>query len=91
MGERYEPGEPGSADGRAGRVAAELAREGRPARHVGRIHAPDEELALYLFEADAPETVAEIGRRAAIPFDRIWPAVWTCSAASVNPSLEEAT
>ena len=76
VGESYEPDETSSAAGRAGRAAAELARRGRPVRHLGSLVSPDEELSLHVFEADSVETVAEVGRLAASPFDRIWPAVW---------------
>jgi len=82
VGETYDPGTACSAAGRAGRAAAELAGRGRAIRHLGSLLSPDEELSLHLFEADSAETVAEVGRLAASPFDRIWQAAWlpaTCT------------
>lgn len=76
VGESYDPGGECSTAGRAGRAAAELAGRGRVVRHLGSLLSPDEELSLHLFEADSAETVAEVGRLAASPFDRIWPAAW---------------
>jgi len=80
VGERYHPGDGCSAAGRAGWAAAALAGRGREIRHLGSLHSPDEELSLDLFEADSAETVAEAGRLAASPFDRIWAAAWLPSA-----------
>lgn len=91
VGESYDTGEKGSAAGRAASAAAELARQGRPVRHLGSLLAPEDELALHLFEADAAETVAEVGRRASLSFDRIWRAVWSGPAEPCNHVLEEAT
>lgn len=73
VGETYDPGGGNAA---AERAAAELAGQGSRVRHLGSLLAPDDQVSLHLFEADSAETVAEVGRRAAMPFDRIWPAVW---------------
>ncbi len=89
VGEAYDTG--GSSES-VGSAAAELALQGRSVRHLGCLLAPEDELALHLFEADTAETVAEVGRRAATPFDRVWRAVWTESARPcVQPPPEEAT
>jgi len=91
VGESYDPGGTGSAAGCTSQAAAELAGRGRPIRHLGSLVSPDEELSLHLFEADSAETVAEVGRLAESPFDRIWAAVWSGPAACVNHPLEETT
>jgi hypothetical protein len=59
------------AGGRAHRVALGIASEGSLARYLGSILVPADEIAFCLFEAPSLEAAGEIGRRAAIPFERI--------------------
>ena len=89
VGERYDPSDACSAAGRAGKAAAELAGRGLEIRHLGSLLSPDEELSLHLFEADSAETVAEVGRLAASPFDRIWPAAWLPAARACDEKGDE--
>ena len=85
VGEAYDDG---GGTQSVDRAAAQLAEQGRPVRHLGALLAPSDELSLHLFEADSAETVAEVGRRAATPFDRIWPAVFTGSGLFCNETKE---
>jgi len=75
VGEAYQPDGADAAAGSASDAAAALAGEGRTVRHLWSLFDPEDELCLHLFEADSAETVAELGRRAATPFDRVWAAV----------------
>jgi len=58
-------------------LAAEqdMAREGREVRHIRTTLVPEDEAVFSLFEAVSAEDVAELNKRAAIPFDRIVEAV----------------
>jgi hypothetical protein len=56
---------------RACAAAEELAREGTPVRYLRSLVVPEFDLCLHLFEAGAPEWVAEATRRAALQVDRI--------------------
>ncbi len=60
---------------RARRAAAAVTRSGHPVRYVGSIVIEAEETIFSVFEADAPESVAEVNRRACLPFDRVVPVV----------------
>lgn len=54
------------------RLAAErLTRDGAPVRRVRAIFVPEDETCFLLVEADAAETVGEVARQAALPFERI--------------------
>jgi hypothetical protein len=68
---------------RTRRAAAALAGEGRQIRYLRTIVVPEDELCLYVFEADSSETVDELGRRAEEPFDRV------VAAAQISPSTSE--
>jgi hypothetical protein len=56
-------------------AAEELAQEGRAARLVRTTFVPGDETCFVAFEADAPDTVVEVGRRAGLEFERVVPAV----------------
>jgi hypothetical protein len=71
LGELYLGDSADAAAAKADRAALELARERRAVRHLRTIFVPADELCLHLFEADSEETVGEVGRRAATPFDRV--------------------
>lgn len=60
---------------RARRAAEAVTRAGHPVRYVGSIVIEAEETIFSVFEADAPESVAEVNRRACLPFDRVVPVV----------------
>ena len=68
---------------RTRRAAAALAGEGRQIRYLRTIVVPEDELCLHVFEADSPETVDELGRRAEEPFDRV------VAAAQISTSPSE--
>jgi hypothetical protein len=59
------------AAARAQRAALATVSEGTPARYLGCILVPADEIAFCLFEAPSLEVAGDIGRRAAIPFERI--------------------
>lgn len=59
------------AGARAHRAALAIGSESALARYLGSILVPADEIAFCLFEAPSLETAGEIGRRAAIPFERI--------------------
>jgi Nickel responsive protein SCO4226-like len=64
-----------SMEPRLRRAAAALSRAGRPVRYLGSIVITAEETVFSVFEANGPETVAEVNDRAAVPFDRVVPVV----------------
>jgi hypothetical protein len=55
----------------AHRAARAIGSEGQVARYLGSILIPVDEIAFCLFEARSLEAAGEIGRRGAIPFERI--------------------
>jgi Protein of unknown function (DUF4242) len=73
--ERYWPGtsaaEVRSAVARETRSADELRQAGRPVRYLRSTFMPAEDALLCLFEAGSSEEVADVNRRASVPFDRI--------------------
>lgn len=71
IGELYLAGPADDAAAKVRRAAEGLTREGRAVRYLRTISMPEDELCLHLFEADSEETVGEVGRRAAMPFDRV--------------------
>ena len=56
---------------RARRAAVAISSGGVPARYIGSILVPADEIALCLFEAASIEAASDLNRRAAIPFERI--------------------
>jgi hypothetical protein len=60
---------------RGRRVQLEMASEGRYVSHLRTTLISGDEAVFSLFEATSAEDVAELNRRAAIPFDRIVEAV----------------
>jgi hypothetical protein len=52
-------------------AAEELTREGKPVRLLRSIFVPEDETCFLLCEAASADTVREVARRAAIPFERI--------------------
>jgi hypothetical protein len=64
----------GGAQGAAARVrsaAEELAQEGHAVRFVRTTFVLSDETCFVAFEADAPDTVVEVGRRAGLDFERV--------------------
>jgi hypothetical protein len=59
----------------ARRAAETLTEDGTPVRHVRSTYLPDDELCLYVFEAESKEAVFELSARAAVDFDRVVEAV----------------
>lgn len=57
------------------RAAEELTREGTPVRFLRSIFVPEDETCFFLCEAASAESVHEVARRAALPFERIAEAV----------------
>jgi hypothetical protein len=60
---------------KAERAAASLARDGAPIRLVRSVVVPQDEMCLFLFEADSTETVCRVGKAGGIAFDRVVEAV----------------
>ena len=56
-------------------AAAELTREGSATRYLRTIFVPEDETCFYLFEAESAETVASVGGRAQLTFERVLEAV----------------
>ena len=90
--ERYWPGvstaEVERVAQRNSAVAAELRRRGVDIRYERSILVPEDETVICLFEAESPEAVAEAGRRADIPCDRVVHAV-TVSPERLSPTEVE--
>ncbi len=61
--------------GRAHAAAVELVLEGTAVRFLRAIFLPEDESCFALYEASSLEAVADAGKRAEIPFDRIREAV----------------
>jgi hypothetical protein len=55
-------------------AAAELSCEGTRVRYIRSTFLPDDETCFHVFEATAPEAVAELSRRAGLVRARIMPA-----------------
>ena len=53
------------------RVTDELKREGTPVRYLGSTIVPGDEACCCQFEAPSAADVADVNRRAGLPFDRI--------------------
>ncbi|HEX6351244.1 MAG TPA: nickel-binding protein [Candidatus Dormibacteraeota bacterium] len=60
-----------SSTRRAEQAAAQLAAGGAEIAYRSAIIVPEDEVALCLFEAASPSDVAEVCRRAGLPYDRI--------------------
>jgi len=60
---------------RARDAAAELARAGAALHYLDAIFVPEDEMCLFVFEADSPELVREAGRRAGFSVERVLEAV----------------
>lgn len=77
--ERYWPGisqaELAAAVGRGRRSAATMRRQGKQIRYLQATLVPEQETVLCLMEAESVDLVAELNRRARIPYDRIAEAV----------------
>jgi hypothetical protein len=75
MAECFWPGvserQVADAGARARAVVRAIAAEGVLARYLGSILVPSDEIAFCLFEASSADLAGELGRRAAIPFERI--------------------
>lgn len=72
-----------AADGlRAAAAAAALTAAGQPVVFLQAMYLPQEQTCLVLFDAAAPEQVAEACRRASIPCDRVTGALLAEPAAS---------
>jgi hypothetical protein len=75
MAECFWPGvseqQVADAGARARRAALAIRSEGALARYIGSILVPSDEIAFCLFEAASLEVAGDLGRRAAIPFERI--------------------
>jgi hypothetical protein len=56
---------------RAEFAAKELASEGVPVRYLRSAFVPADEICFVFFEADTAETVADLGTRAGLSFDRV--------------------
>jgi len=52
-------------------AVGELARAGMSIRFVRSIFVPEDETCLFLIEADSPEAVREVARRASLPFEHV--------------------
>ena len=64
-------GEPDTTINRAVSAAAEVEASGRPVRYLRSIFVPDDELCLFLFEADAADVVRAVSERAGLDPERI--------------------
>lgn len=77
--ERYWPGVTAEllvdARDRLRRAATTLTTAGRPVRYLGSTLMPVDEFVLCLFEAQTDDDVRAVNELAAVPFDRIGPAV----------------
>jgi hypothetical protein len=75
MAECFWPGvtvrQVADAGARARRAALASRSEAGPTRYIGSILVPSDEIAFCLFEAASLEAAGELGRSAAIPFERI--------------------
>lgn len=75
MAECFWPGvterEVENAGARSGRTARKARSAGDPARYLGSILVPTDEIAFFLFEATSLEAATEVSRGAGIPFERI--------------------
>ncbi|MGH3003962.1 MAG: hypothetical protein ACRDM1_15085 [Gaiellaceae bacterium] len=76
VAEAYEPTDATQATADLQQAAGELRAQGRTVRHLLSLLAPEEQVCLHLVEAGSADLVAELGSRAAIRFDRVWPAVY---------------
>ena len=68
---RDAAGEPDMTISRAISAAAEVEASGQPVRYLRSIFVPDDEMCLFLFEADAAEVVRTVSERAGLDPDRI--------------------
>ena len=79
LAERYWPGiDAADAQGAMRRIGAQievLTREGSPVQAIACTHVPHEQVVLCVVRATSADVVAELGRRADVPFDRIVDAV----------------
>lgn len=64
-----------AGEGRARRAAAALTRAGRPVEYIGSLVVEGEETVFSLFEAQSPDAIADVNRRAGLPFDRVVPVI----------------
>jgi len=68
---KAEGSSPTSGVERLGSAAEELSAEGTSVRVVCTIVVPDDETCYVLVEAATAETVRDLARRAALPFERV--------------------
>jgi Nickel responsive protein SCO4226-like len=64
-----------AGEARARRAAAALTRAGRPVRYIGSLVVEAEETVFSVFEAESPDVIADVNRRAGLPFDRVVPVI----------------
>lgn len=76
-----------AASARAG--AEQLASEGADVRYIESLFVPDEETYFCLYEAGSADAVREVGRRAALPFDRVAEAFTERNVLEASARLEE--
>jgi hypothetical protein len=76
MVELYAPASTEASGARAAEGATRSLRdEGLAVRYLRSIVIPGDETCFHVFEAPSAEAVREVGRRAAIRFDRIVPVI----------------
>jgi hypothetical protein len=78
-----------AAIARLERAAEEIAATGRRLRYVRSTFVSEDELCFHVFEADAPDDVDEVGRRAGLLFDHVVEATPVSSGGSTSTSQEE--
>ncbi len=63
------------------RAADHLSREGKYIRFLQSVFIPDDEMCLYLFQAQSAEVVVEVAARCGLRFERLVEAVsaWTAT------------
>jgi hypothetical protein len=74
---------------RVRRAAKEIAAEGVALRHVRSTFVPEDEMCLYVFEAESSAAVDEVGRRAGLPFERVVEAMSVTPGGGASLSREE--
>lgn len=92
LAEYYAPRSGAALEDAIARVrlaANEIAAEGVGLRHVRSTFVPEEEICFLLFEAESPDVVDEVGRRAGLPFERVVEAMPLAPRAGASPSREE--
>jgi hypothetical protein len=76
MAELYAPSLTEGSSARAAEAAARsLREEGLAVRYMRSIVIPGDETCFHVFEAQSADAVREVGRRAAIRFERIVPVI----------------